>query len=67
MMHWPASAAFVAPLLIGGDSPCPEPNTPDIRNCPFPVEPGSSAGVVLVQVVPRGRHAVSKGCGSLSR
>ncbi len=150
-MRWLASAAVVVPLLIGGSgrSPCPEPNTPDIRDCPFPADPGmvvgkllacvrveagqpftmtrtwcdpegdparaellaapegvqiidrpktssytvlwtprqimtaaivvqvtdqpahgqpkSSTGTILVQVVPRGQHAVGKGCGSVSR
>jgi hypothetical protein len=46
MMRWLASAAVVVPLLIGG-VPCPEPNYPDIRNCPFPVDPNLVVGRLL--------------------
>lgn len=47
MMRWLAGAAVVLPLLIGGNRPCPEPNYPDIRNCPFPVDPNLVVGKLL--------------------
>lgn len=46
MMRWLASAAVVMPLLIGG-VPCPEPNYPDIRACPFPADPNLVVGKLL--------------------
>jgi hypothetical protein len=36
-----------APLLVGGGNPCPEPNRPDIRDCPFPADPSLVVGVLL--------------------
>ena len=47
MMRWLAVAAVVTPLLIGSGPPCPEPNTPDIRDCPFTVDPSMVVGKLL--------------------
>jgi hypothetical protein len=46
MIRWLASVAVVAPLLIGS-SPCPEPNTIDIRSCPFAADPSLVVGRLL--------------------
>lgn len=35
------------PLLIGNIGPCPEPNTPDIQDCPFTVDPRMVVGKLL--------------------
>ena len=50
MIRWLASVAIVAPLLIGGGSPCPEPNYPDIRDCPFSADPNLVVGELLACV-----------------
>lgn len=47
MMRWLTGVAVVLPLLIGGTRPCPEPNYPDIRHCPFPVDPNVVVGKLL--------------------
>jgi hypothetical protein len=47
MMRWLTGVAVVLPLLIGGTRPCPEPNYPDIRSCPFPADPNLVVGKLL--------------------
>ncbi len=47
MIRWLTSAAVVVPLLIGSVGPCPEPQTIDPRDCPFPVDPNMVAGRLL--------------------
>lgn len=46
-MRWLASAVVLLPLAAGGPIPCPEPNYPNIRNCPFPVDPNVVQGRLL--------------------
>lgn len=41
------SLVVVLPLLIGTNSPCPEPNYPTMENCPFPVDPNLVNGKLL--------------------
>jgi len=47
MMRWLVVATLVTPLLIGSRSPCPEPNTPNIEDCPFTVDPDIVVGKLL--------------------
>jgi hypothetical protein len=47
MVRWLASAVVLLPLLIGGNSLCPEPNHPDPADCPFPVDPNLVVGTLL--------------------
>jgi hypothetical protein len=47
MMRWLVSVAVVTPLLIAGGSPCPEPNYPDLQDCPFSVDPSLIVGQLL--------------------
>jgi len=47
MMRWLVGAAVVLPLLVGGTRPCPEPNYPDLKDCPFPADPNLIAGKLL--------------------
>jgi hypothetical protein len=47
MMRWLALTVIVTPLLIGSGPPCPEPNTPDIGDCPFAVDPNMVVGKLL--------------------
>jgi len=42
-----ASVVILLPLLIGGTSRCPEPNYPDIEDCPFAVDPNLVVGQFL--------------------
>jgi hypothetical protein len=46
-MRWFASAMILLPLLAGGSIRCPEPDYPDIRECPFPVDPNLVVGKLL--------------------
>jgi len=41
------SLVVVLPLLIGTNSPCPEPNYPSLEDCPFPVDPNLVNGKLL--------------------
>jgi hypothetical protein len=47
MMRWLAWAVVLLPLAAGGPIPCPEPKHPDIRDCPFPVDPNVVQGTLL--------------------
>jgi len=46
-MRWLLCAMVLLPLLVGGGNPCPEPNRPDIKNCPFAADPNLVVGVLL--------------------
>jgi hypothetical protein len=46
MMRWLTGVAVVVPLLIG-NAPCPEPNYPNIRDCPFAADPNLVVGKLL--------------------
>ena len=46
-MRWLVNAVVLLPLLLGGSARCPEPERPDIGNCPFPVGPNLIQGVLL--------------------
>ncbi len=41
------SMIVLLPLLVGADSRCPEPNYPDLKDCPFPVDPNLVQGKLL--------------------
>ena len=38
---------ILLPLLVGSRTPCPEPNSPRIEDCPFPVDPNLVVGKLL--------------------
>jgi len=46
-MRWLVAVAVVLPLLIGGMKSSPEPNSPDIKSCPFPADPNLVVGKLL--------------------
>jgi hypothetical protein len=47
MVRWMSCVLVLAPLLVGAAAPCPEPNRPDIRACPFPVDSSLVVGTLL--------------------
>lgn len=54
-----AVAIVVLPLLLGGSSPCPEPNLPAIDDCPFAFDPNLVVGQFLGWVrIEAGRQLV---------
>ena len=46
-MRWLMNVVILLPLLVGGNTRCPEPERPDIKDCPFPVDPNLIQGVLL--------------------
>jgi hypothetical protein len=38
---------ILLPLLVGGNTPCPEPDYPRIEDCPFTVDPNLVVGKLL--------------------
>lgn len=46
-MRWLVNAVILLPLLVGPSTRCPEPEYPDIKNCPFPADPNLIQGVLL--------------------
>jgi hypothetical protein len=47
MMRGLTSVIILLPLLVGGGGRCPEPNYPDLKDCPFPVDPNLVRGKLL--------------------
>lgn len=47
MLRTLMSLVIVLPLLIGAENPCPEPDYPDLADCPFPVDPNQVEGKLL--------------------
>jgi len=47
MLRTLMSLVVVLPLLIGTNNPCPEPDYPNLADCPFPVDPDLVEGKLL--------------------
>lgn len=46
-MRWLMGVIILLPLLVGGGNRCPEPKYPDLKHCPFAVDPDLVQGKLL--------------------